>query len=281
MTFSSEVKKNITKMSNNQESLLFELMGYCISGNMIDNGEKIEFVTENEFNIEYFYKILFTLKIDYEPDRRGKCYVAIISKDAINKILKELKNIDDENIKHLSKGVFLGAGSINNPEKNYHLEILFSQNEYAILVQSLCKKYEINFKILELKDKYQLYLKEGEEISKFLALIGANSAVLKFEDIRVVKNIKNKINRKVNCETANLNKTIDAALKQIEDINIIKKKNLFEEMPRDLQEIANLRLENPEISLVELGKMLKNPVGKSGVNYRMKAISKFANELKQ
>ena len=126
-----------------------------------------------------------------------------------------------------------------------------------------------------------LYLKEGEDISKLLAFIGANKAVLKFEEIRVLRDMRNNVNRIVNCETANLNKTINAALKQIDDIKYIKKMNKFNKLSKGLQEIANLRLNNSDTSLIELGKMLDNPIGKSGVNYRLKSISKFADELRK
>ena len=126
-----------------------------------------------------------------------------------------------------------------------------------------------------------LYLKEGEDISKLLAFIGANKAVLKFEEIRVLRDMRNNVNRIVNCETANLNKTINAALKQIDDIKYIKKMNKFNKLSKGLQEIANLRLNNSDSSLIELGKMLDNPIGKSGVNYRLKSISKFADELRK
>ena len=131
---------------------------------------------------------------------------------------------------------------------------------------------QIKFKELERKNGYSLYIKEGEEISKFLAFIGANSSVLKFEEIRVIRDMKNNVNRKVNCETANLNKTINAAVKQIDAIKKIKARGNFENLSENLREIANLRLENPDASLVELGQMLKNPIGKSGVNHRLNQL---------
>ena len=175
------------------------------------------------------------------------------------------------------RGSFLGSGSINNPERIYHLEVIYSNEQNLEYVLNILKKYNIQMKKLN----NTLYLKEGEEISKFLAFIGANSSVLKFEEIRVIRDMRNNVNRLVNCETANLNKTINAALKQIDDINLIKKMKKFNELPDNVQEVANLRLENPEISLVELGKMLTNPVGKSGVNYRFKVISELAEELRK
>lgn len=128
------------------------------------------------------------------------------------------------------------------------------------------------------KNKYAIYIKEGEEISKFLALIGANKAVMKFEEIRVQKEMRGKVNRLVNCETANLNKTINASIEQISAIKKLKDTGKFSQLNDNLKEIANLRLENPNMSLVDLGKLLKNPLGKSGVNYRLKKIIEFANE---
>ena len=179
--------------------------------------------------------------------------------------------------KAVVRGSFLGSGSINNPENLYHFEIIYSDELNANYIIDVLRKYDINAKMTSTT----LYLKDGEEISKLLAFIGANSAVLKFEEIRVIRDMRNNVNRLVNCETANLNKTINAALKQIEDIKFIKKSNRFNELPENLQEIANLRLENPDVPLIELGKMLKNPVGKSGVNYRLKSISNFADELRE
>ena len=141
--------------------------------------------------------------------------------------------------------------------------------------------FDIYFKELNRKSGYSLYMKEGEEISKILAFIGASSSVLKFEEIRVMKETRNNINRMVNCETANLNKTVSAAVKQIEAIKLLKKENKFKELNDSLKEIAELRLENPDSSLIELGKKLKQPVGKSGVNYRLNKIMEIADELKK
>ena len=134
---------------------------------------------------------------------------------------------------------------------------------------------------IEKKIGYALYTKDGDEISKFLALIGANSSVLKFEEVRVYRDIRNNVNRKVNCETANLNKTLNAALKQIENIKYLKQIGQFDKMPEQLQEIANLRLENPEASLVEIGQMLSKPIGKSGVNHRFYNIEQFVSKFRQ
>ncbi len=282
MSFSAEVKENLSQTENfNPEVLTAELIGYAMSANLAETEEGFEFVTENEFNIEHFYKILFNLKIDYEAQIRGKCYVAQIKKQDIQKVMQNVSKVQGEMRKNIVKGAFLGAGSVNDPEKNYHLEIVFSKGKYADDLMRICEEFGVKFKEIRINERYQLYLKESEEISKFLALIGSSKAVLKFEDVRIMKERKNKINRKVNCETANLNKTIEAALKQIDDINLIKKRKKFDQLPQELKEMANLRLENPDLSLKDLSQLVQPPIGKSGVNRRLKKIEEFAEDLKK
>jgi len=173
--------------------------------------------------------------------------------------------------------VFLGSGSINNPENKYHLEITFFNEENLDIIIEILKILSVKVKKMTTKNKYSMYIKEGEEISKFLALIGANKAVMQFEDIRIQREMRGKVNRLVNCEAANLNKTINASVEQIEAINKLQANGKFNKLDNNLKEIAILRLENPDMSLVELGKLLKNPVGKSGVNYRLKKIMEIAN----
>lgn len=175
---------------------------------------------------------------------------------------------------------FLQSGFLNEPQKEYHLEILFDTKKKAEELQQILENFRVKSKITKREKKQMLYIKEGEEISKFLALIGANKAVLKFEEIRVVKETRNNINRLVNCETANLNKTINAAVLQIEDIKLIKQKRKFDELPNNLKEIAELRLQNPDVSYEQIGKMLEEPIGKSGVNHRLKKIHEIAEELR-
>ena len=188
----------------------------------------------------------------------------------------------DEQIARLCiREAFIKSGSMNDPNKKYHLEIMFKSKKKAEEMQTLLNNFDIHARVIKREKDYMLYLKEGEEISNFLALIGANSSVIKFEEVRVLKETRNDINRLVNCETANLNKTINAAVKQIEDIKLIKKKHKFSSLPENLQEIAELRIANPDVSLVELGKMLSEPIGKSGVNHRLKRISEIAEELRK
>lgn len=278
MSFSSEVKQELSSINTYSKSNLIEaeLIGYLMSANIKEENEKIEFITENEFNIERIYKILFKLKIEYEPETRRKTFVAKINKPN----LRNIENLEtEEEKKALIRGIFLGSGSINDPMKKYHLEILSKNKDVAQYIQNILKSFNIKAKILEMNNT--IYIKEGEEISKFLAFIGAQKAVLKYEEIRVMREIRNNVNRQVNCETANLNKTISASVMQIEAINYLKKVKKYEELPTGLQEIAELRLEYPEMSLKDLGSLLEKPLGKSGVNHRLKKIIEIADEAKK
>ena len=278
MSFSSEVKQELSSINTYSKSNLIEaeLIGYLMSANIKEENEKIEFITENEFNIERIYKILFKLKIEYEPETRRKTFVAKINKPN----LRNIENLEtEEEKKALIRGIFLGSGSINDPTKKYHLEILLNDKDAAQYIQNILKSFNIKAKILEMNNT--IYIKEGEEISKFLAFIGAQKSVLKYEEIRVMREIRNNVNRQVNCETANLNKTISASVMQIEAINYLKKVKKYEELPTGLQEIAELRLEYPEMSLKDLGSLLENPLGKSGVNHRLKKIIEIADEAKK
>ncbi len=176
---------------------------------------------------------------------------------------------------------FIKYGSINDPYKKYHLQMILKEKKKVQEIQMLLLNFNIHAKIIKKDKEYMLYLKDGEEISNFLALIGANKSVIKFEEIRVIKETRNDINRLVNCETANLNKTITTAVKQIEDIKLIQRKNKFNSLPDILKEIAIIRIENPDMPLAELGQILTKPIGKSGVNHRLKKISEIADELRK
>ena len=283
MSFSSEVKEELSKLSNlaNKVCVKDELYGYLCTANVSKEKEHIKFSTENEYNINRFSKLLNNLNIsNYNINIIGRNFNIIISREE-SKILSDLymsHKIKEEELeeKAFVRGTFLGSGSINNPKNKYHLEILLKSNDMAEEVINILKKYDINFKLLNTKNKFSVYSKDGEEISKFLAFIGASKSVLEFEEIRVYRDMRNNINRIVNCETANLTKTVDAAVKQIEAINKLKENGKFNDLPDSLKEIANLRVKNPEASLTELGKMLKEPIGKSGVNYRLNTIMKLS-----
>lgn len=282
MSFSKNLKEEISKIENlsNKEAVRYELKGYLMSSNISEDNNKLRFRTENEYNINRFAKLLNNVGIDkYDIELQGKKYIINIKDEKI----KETQNISiedpsTEQIKCIIRGAYLGGGSINNPEKKYHLELGIKYENDVRKLEKMLKIFDIKSNILNMENEYSIYLKDGEEIAKFLALIGASKSVLRFEEIRVQREMNNKINRLVNCESANLNKTINASIEQIEAIKKIKENGKFEKLSESVKEVAYARMENPNASLTELGQMLKNPVGKSGVNYRLKKIMEIANE---
>ncbi len=276
MSFSAKVKEELSKINifSNEEVVKAEIYGYMLTTDT--SMGKIKFLTENEYNINRLNKLLNRLKIQYNIKMHGKNYEITLKKSDLNIEKINLENLDIA--KGVVRGTFLGGGSITEPNARYHLEIRLETKEAREKLVKIINKFNIEVKLLDRKYSYSIYIKDGEEISKFLALIGANSSVLKYEDIRVLKETKNNVNRKVNCETANLNKTINAAVAQINAIEKIKKKKKWNSLPPNLQEIAELRLENPDATLDELGKMLSDPIGKSGVNHRLRRIIEISEE---
>ncbi len=188
---------------------------------------------------------------------------------------------DEQMSRLLIREAFIKSGFINNPDKDYHLEVLFKDIEKAEELQTMLNNFQINSKITKKGQGYIVYIKDGEDIVSFLALIGASKAVIKFEEIRVLKDARNNINRIVNCETANITKTMNAANTQIESIKYLKKHRKFETLPEELKEIANLRIKEPDLSYEELGKLLDKPISKSGVSHRLNRINQIAKELQK
>ena len=193
-----------------------------------------------------------------------------------NEISSRIVSEPDEAYAYL-RGAFLGGGSINDPEKNYHMEFVSNSEDYAFELSDMINSMGFSSKIVTRKNYYVVYLKESEQISDLLTFIGAHKAMLSLQNIKIMKEMRNNVNRIVNCETANLSKTVDAAVKQVENILIIQKTIGIKKLPDNLQEIALLRLENEDISLKELGEMLNPPLGKSGVNHRFKKIETYVS----
>ena len=182
--------------------------------------------------------------------------------------------------KGLIRDAFLRSGSISDPEKFYHFEIVFTSEEEAKAIQKMLEDFELDAKIVERKGHYVVYLKEGSQIADMLRIMEAPLALMEFENVRIVKEMRNSINRQVNCEAANLGKTISAAVKQVEDIKFICSKVGLENIPEGLAETAKKRLEYPEATLKELGEFMDPPLGKSGVNHRLKKLSELAEDLR-
>ena len=179
------------------------------------------------------------------------------------------------------RGAFLGSGSVTNPGKAYHLEIVTNNGVLGEDIKNLLNKFDLNAKIVTRKKNFVIYLKEGEQIVDFLNIIGVYNTLLDLENIRIVKDMRNKVNRLVNCETANLNKIVDTAIRQIKDIQFIEEERGLKILPDKLREVAELRLCNSDASLQELGEMLTPPIGKSGVNHRLKKIEKIAEKIRK
>lgn len=179
------------------------------------------------------------------------------------------------------RGAFLTSGSMSDPEKFYHFEIVCSTERKAEFIQSILTGFTFDARIVQRKKYYVVYIKEGEQIVDLLNIMMAHRALLNLENVRILKEVRNSVNRQVNCETANLNRTVSAAVKQLDDINYIRDTVGLDSLSESLMEIAILRAENTEVSLKELGQMLTPPVGKSGVNHRLRKISEIADELRQ
>lgn len=175
---------------------------------------------------------------------------------------------------------FIKSGSITDPNKEYHLEVLFKTKKKAVELQNLLLNFEIQSRVIKKGNGYITYIKNSEDIVSFLALIGANRGVLRFEEIRVLKDARNNVNRIVNCKTANLNKTLGASENQIKAIKRLKKSHKFNYLPEELKEVAEIRLKNPDLSYEDIGKLLKNPISKSGVSHRLNKIIRMEKEQK-
>lgn len=180
------------------------------------------------------------------------------------------------------RGAFLAGGSVNHPEtSSYHLEIFSLYEEHNDSLCELVNTYDLKAKVLERKKGFIIYIKEGEKITEFLNIIGAHQALLFFEDVRIMKDMRNSVNRLVNCETANLNKTVGAAMRQVENIRFIQREVGLNILPERLREIAELRVTHQDVTLKELGEMVSTgKVSKSGVNHRLRKIDEFANKLR-
>ncbi|MDE7341627.1 MAG: DNA-binding protein WhiA [Lachnospiraceae bacterium] len=178
------------------------------------------------------------------------------------------------------RGAFLCAGSMSDPEKSYHLEFVCGTPEQAGQLKDMIQEFQIEAKIIKRKKYYVVYLKEGSGIVDLLNVIGAHVSLMNLENLRIVKEMRNSINRRVNCEAANITKTVNAASKQIEDILLIQKQYGFENLPDNLRQMAEIRLEHPDAPLKELGEYLEPAVGKSGVNHRLRKLSEIAEHMR-
>lgn len=188
----------------------------------------------------------------------------------------------DAQMRSYLRGAFLAGGSVNNPKTSrYHLEIYSLYRSHNDLIAKMMNHYHLHAKTTRRRSGYITYLKEAERIADFLQLIGATNSMLRFEDIRIVRDMSNSVNRLVNCETANMNKTADASTRQVSNIRLIDKSLGINRLPKKLRAVAVARLNHQEVSLKKLGQLVAGgPISKSGVNHRLRKLNQFADRLK-
>lgn len=306
MSFASDVKKDLTKLEVHREHAKAELAALIRMNGAISMNHKMMILNVQTENAAIARRIYSLLKDHYGVTcellvrrkmklKKNNVYIVRLKQNTLD-ILTDLDIMDGLMFKgHVSesimwntqkmrsflRGAFLASGSVNNPETSrYHLEIYSMYEEQCNDLCTMLKFYGLNGRVLERRNGFITYLKGAEEIADFLVLVGATNAMLKFEDVRIVRDLRNSVNRLMNCENANMNKTADAAKRQIENIRLIEERVGLDSLPERLKEVAEIRLENPEISLKELGEILPSgPITKSGINHRIRKINEFAEKL--
>ncbi|WP_288226343.1 DNA-binding protein WhiA [uncultured Enterococcus sp.] len=308
MSFAADVKKELTSLTVQRNLAQAELAALIrMNGSLSLSNHQFVLNVQTE-NAAIARRIFTLLKEHYDVRsellvrrkmklKKNNVYIVRLKQET-QKILLDLDIMDglmfqshiaddikqsDEKTRAYLRGAFLASGSVNNPETSrYHLEISSIYEEHNQDICDLLNQFDLNARTLERRNGYITYLKGAEKIADFLTLIGATNSMLKFEDVRIVRDMRNSVNRLVNCETANMNKTIDAASKQIENIHFIETTVGLQSLPEKLQEIAELRIQNPEISLKELGEMIPSgAISKSGINHRIRKINDFADNLRK
>ncbi|EJN4580043.1 DNA-binding protein WhiA [Listeria monocytogenes] len=308
MSFASETKKELTHMDVSDSDAKVELAAFIRMNGAISFSSQLVIMdvqTENAAIARRMYQLLkdlYEVPIELLVRRKMKLkknnvYIVRL-KSGTRGILEDLrileppmtftKSIDRGFVKKRSakraylRGAFLASGSVNNPEtSSYHLEIFSVYEERNEAICALMNQFDLNARTLERKNGFITYLKEAEKITEFLSIIGATSALLHFEDVRIMRDMRNSVNRLVNCETANLNKTINAAVRQIDNIKYIQSTVGLEALPERLREIAALRIANEDVTLKELGEMLTTgQVSKSGINHRLRKLDQIAERLR-
>ena len=290
MSFSSKVKEELSKECNSPRHCCIAETAAIISmcGKVIFDEKdhvRIEIHTENvTVARKYFTLLKKTYNINTD--------ISIRHSSSLNKNRSYVLSVnDDETARKILmrecckrafiRGAFLAAGSVSDPVKTYHFEIVCLSEAKAKQLQMIMETFNINARVIKRRKYFVVYVKDSSQVVDLLNIMGAYNALMDMENVRIVKDMRNNVNRKVNCETANINKTVSAAVKQIEDIRFIQMSSAFDELPESLQEMAELRVRYPEATLAELGQLLDTPVGKSGVNHRLKKISLFADELRE
>lgn len=292
MSFSSEIKEELSRQipgaRHCQLAEIAAILSFCGRVTEEENAvPTLRMHTENLAVARKYFTLLkktFNIRLDASARQnkslKGGCSFEVVSYGDIS----AAKHVLIQNLcckRAFIRGAFLASGSVSDPEKGYHFEIVCNSLEKANQLCDMIGSFDIEARVTRRKKNQIVYIKEGAQIVDALNVMEAHVALMNFENIRILKDMRNSVNRQVNCETANLNKTVSAAVKQIEDIQYIKATIGFDQLPEGLTEIAELRLEQPEATLKELGQMLTPSVGKSGVNHRLRKLSLIAEELRE
>ncbi len=313
MSFSSQIKDELSRqMSPARHCQIAEIaaiLGFCGHVHMDEeNCFSIRIHTENVSVARKYFTLLkkaFNIGADISIRRnaflkKNRTYTVLIREHEPSvRILEAARLLDGqgeicENLSAVRntvlqnpccrrafiRGAFLAAGSLSDPEKFYHFEIVCASKERASQHREVIATFSIDAKIVVRKKYFVVYIKEGSQIVEVLAVMEARLALMELENIRILKEMRNSVNRQVNCETANINKTVSAAVRQLSDITYIRDTVGLSYLPEALAGIAQIRLDKPEATLKELGESLSPPVGKSGVNHRLRRISAIAETLR-
>ncbi len=313
MSFSSDAKEELSRIGEQERHCMVAELSAIISlcGKVTWEGADCSIIlhTENVAVARRFYSLIRNI-FNYQPVvsatrhnylKKNRYYmISVRDRTMVLKILKTLALLDnlgrfqeDRSFRDnpviqrtccqraYLRGAFLSAGSVTDPEKNYHFEIACQRADLADQIRDLFDNFGLDAKVILRKRYYVVYLKEGTMISDTLNIIGAHISLMKFENVRILKDVRNSVNRRVNCEAANINKTVSAARRQIEDIEYIKNTVGLDQLPLNLRDVAYARLEDPEAALKELGEMLQKPLGKSGVNHRLRKLSSIAQNIRE
>lgn len=314
MSFSREIKEELSKhIPTGRHCQIAEIAAIISLCGKISVNEKeqhfIKIVTENlTVARKYFMLIKEAFQGDIQIQvkrnrylKRSNSYALIIKDSQMSmRILKATKLINQQGdiMEEMSiisnrvvqntcckrafiRGAFLAAGSMSDPEKTYHFEIITTTEEKAAQLRDMIRFFNVDAKIVKRKRYFVVYVKDGSQIVDVLNIMEAHKALMNLENVRILKEMRNSINRQVNCEAANISKTVTAASKQLEDILYIQNTKGFGDLSPGLREIAKLRMEQPDASLKELGSMLSTPIGKSGVNHRLRKLSIIADSLRE
>lgn len=279
MSFSSNVKDELLAgISSSKHCKLAELGAMVIMTGKFTDGKWFE-PEDNHYVSEKAKKLLKLLDVDISTEE-GKKSLKLIKADdryTIDNMLIERGCCKQAYL----RGAFLAAGSVTNPEKGYHFELVCDTIEHSDILVNIIKSFGVVPRTITRKKYQVVYVKDGSDIVDLLNVMGAHMSLMNMENVRIIKDVRNKYNRQVNCEVANLNKTVSAAVKQVEDIEYISKTKGLKILPEGLRQLAELRLEYDQASLKELGDMMNPPLGKSGVNHRLRKICEIASELRR